>query len=213
MGTRCNIAVLLKEEDRRRGKMTFDKSLIPVIYKDPLHPRALLKDIPYRPFDLSRVGKDQVLRIYCQWDGYAKNGVGQTLLEHYNSHEKALNLMLGGHLENLTNYTDTDGTVRLGYQNWAMSGRDRGQGVYIPQDRLINIEERDSTTLDGLYWYLFMDGKWHVHHLDVEYLRMAAPDNPEIAPLPFWIPLEEFIRKDMDERIETLVFQLLRKAV
>ena len=213
MGTRCNIAVLLKEEDRKRGKMTFDKSLIPVVYNERNRSAMPFQDVPYRPFDLSRVGEGQVLRIYCQFDGYTKRGVGETLLTHYGTYGKALNLMLGGHLENLMSYVDTNGTVRLGYQNWAMSGRDKAQGQrYVPQDRLINIEAADSTTLDGLYWYLFTDGKWHVHRLDVDHIQRRLPDDPEFKTLPFWVPLDEFIRRDLDERADELLRMLRRKS-
>ena len=204
MSTRCNIAVLPREEDRRRGKITFDKALIPVVYENRFRTGARFRDVPYRPFDLSRVGKGQALRIYCQTDGYAKGGVGETLLEHYNSYEKALNLMLGGHLEDLTSYTDKDGTVRLGYQNWAMSGRDKGQPEYVPQDRLVLMEDPDTTTLDGLYRYLFINGKWHVHHLSVDHLRKQFPDDPVMVALPYWVLLDEFIRNGIEERIESL---------
>ena len=38
---------------------------------------------------------EEYIGIYCHWDGYL-DGVGKALKEHFNTYDKALNLVLGG---------------------------------------------------------------------------------------------------------------------
>lgn len=205
MGTRCNIAVLLRPQDRRT--IRFNKKLIPVISEVPAWQKReaglpTFEGIPYRTADLSGVPEGMAIRIYCQFDGYVKGGVGQTLAEYYDSPEAALNLAAGGNLETLCTYTDKDGTIRGGYRNWAMSGRDRGQARFIPQDRLFRFEKPAETVEDGLYMYLYKDGQWWVHNKKIKYAAAENPNIKELQDLPFWIPVREYIEKDIDRIID-----------
>lgn len=42
-----------------------------------------------------------LLGVYCHWDGYIDYGVGETLLNHYNSHFKAMRLIKHGDMSSL----------------------------------------------------------------------------------------------------------------
>ena len=53
----------------------------------------------------------KVIRIYHHWDGYP-DGVGKTLLEEFNSYEKAINLMSFG------DASDICGTNAVFYNSW-----------------------------------------------------------------------------------------------
>ncbi len=184
MATRCNIAVLLEPQDLKVAPRTFDKRLIPFVYRENPYWKTFCKtptfeNVPYRPVDLSGIPLGKVVRILCRFDGEVRDGVGEELLKAYGTKEKALNLVLGGHLENLASFM-RDGKVRFGYENWAMSGRDRGQGRYVPQDRLFVVEDPDKTALDGAYMYLFKDGRWLVHNVN------------DTKDIPFWTPVAQY---------------------
>ena len=43
----------------------------------------------------------QYVGVYCHWDGYIINGVGETLLKHYNTYLKALRLIKRGEIQGL----------------------------------------------------------------------------------------------------------------
>ena len=92
MSTRSCIIVKIKKEDL--GKvMKFNESLVRGLEsweknesKEGYFPEITLKY--------------QYLSVYCHWDGYLE-GVGAELKEHYNTYEKALNLVLGGSISSI----------------------------------------------------------------------------------------------------------------
>ena len=92
----------------------------------------------------------KVIRIYHHWDGYP-DGVGKTLLEEFNSYEKALNLMAFGDASSI------DGTTAVFYNSWR-----EGEEWKHTQPRQYHTEIEYEVTCDEDYAYLFKDGKWYV---------------------------------------------------
>ena len=92
----------------------------------------------------------KVIRIYHHWDGYP-DGVGLTLLEEFNSYEKAINLIAFGDASSIT------GTNAVFYNSW----RD-GEDWKITKPRQYASEQSYEESCDEDYAYLFKDGKWYV---------------------------------------------------
>ena len=134
MATRSNIAIILKEEDKARVFAELNERLEEV-------------------GDRFRYGVDNgnVLQIYCHWDGYP-DGVGQDLLDDFNSYDKALELILeGDHSTPHESYTSMGG-------DW-----ESNRPVQRTQPR--RCEE---------YLYVFKDGNWKIpvndEMIDIEYI-------------------------------------------
>lgn len=88
---------------------------------------------------------NEYIGTYCHWDGYL-DGVGKALKEHFNTYEKALNLVLGGSCTSI----DDDGKImhfatRKG-ENW---------DILQPKqsDNPISLAKQE-------YCYLFEDDQW-----------------------------------------------------
>ena len=92
----------------------------------------------------------EVIRIYHHWDGYP-SGVGKTLLEEFNSYEKAINLIAFGDASTI------DGTTAVFYNSW----RD-GEDWKHTKPRQYTSEQAYEDSCDEDYAYLFKDGKWYV---------------------------------------------------
>jgi hypothetical protein len=98
--------------------------------------------------------------VYCHFDGYL-DGVGQMLFDHYNSQEKADELVSYGDMSCLYEKCDKpeghsyDTPVR-GYTVYY--GRDRGE---TGTDAVIsdNFTDAQKAAHEG-YLYVFKDGKW-----------------------------------------------------
>ena len=45
--------------------------------------------------------QNEIFGVYCHYDGYIKDGVGETLLKHYTSYAKAKRLMKHGDMSSL----------------------------------------------------------------------------------------------------------------
>ena len=123
----------------------------------------------------SRIGlqlcDDSILSVYCHWDGYPEfNGV--KLLEHFNSYEKAAELIDGGDISCLW--------TNLGWNNETLPTT--GPQYYSSRGEVT--EPRLDKTLgeylsDGEeYAYLFANGEWvcydlHIGRVKVE-IHVAA---------------------------------------
>lgn len=134
MSTRSNIAIILKEEDKE------------VVFAE-LNKR--LEDTGER--FRYRVDNGNVLQIYCHYDGYLR-GVGQDLLNDFNSYNKALKLILEGDRSTpYISYTSVG-------EDWA-SNR--------PEQRMHVSRHED-------YLYVFKDGVWKIpvndEMIDIEYI-------------------------------------------
>ncbi len=138
MSTRCNICVVLKDEDLGK-ELKFDVSKIGKKYADK---------------HINKVGtvtsNVKYLSIYNHSDGYYE-GVGRTLLNEFNTYDKALNLVLGG-----------DASVIIGekvFQYCAWLGESWEDCK--PEKSFSEPECKN------VYLYKFEDGNWYVkHYLD-----------------------------------------------
>lgn len=122
MATRSNIAIILKEEDKAQVFAELNKKL---------------EDAG----DRFRYGVDNgnVLQIYCHWDGYP-SGVGQDLLNSFDSYGQALNLIL-------------EGDHSTPYESYTSKGEDWVSNR--PDQRTLPRRYND-------YLYVFKDGNWKI---------------------------------------------------
>ena len=102
---RCNIAIILRSEDRNKVLNVMDEMF------DGCRPKVRCPDcrtckkiVDIRDIfpDCEPKGKP-VLQIYCHWNGHPSD-VGSVLVKNYNSYEKALALILCGDLSILTKF-------------------------------------------------------------------------------------------------------------
>lgn len=121
-----------------------------------------------------------VKSIYCHWDGYY-SGVGKTLVEHYNTEEKANAVVALGGLstlqENLSpvpqaneRYTRSgeepkiilakDHSFDTPQENVTVAyHRDRGDELSI--DKFTDLKKYNRSGNFQAYDYLYKDGAWH----------------------------------------------------
>ena len=122
----------------------------------------------------SRIGiqlsDDSILSVYCHWDGYPEfNGV--KLVEHFNSYEKAAELIDGGDISALW--------TNAGWQNETLPAT----GPLYYSSRGENLRPRLDVNLieylgDGEeYAYLFTNGEWVCYDLDEtpKTVKIAVP--------------------------------------
>jgi hypothetical protein len=112
----------------------------------------------------SRIGvqlKDgSVLSVYCHWDGYPEWN-GKKLKEHFNSYEKAAELIDGGDISSL--WTDTDWNHMKMEEHRTLYYVERGQE---DQEVEPNLDNSFQAFIKGVndswadYAYLFADGEW-----------------------------------------------------
>ena len=134
--------------------------------------------------------KDNVFKtVYCHWDGYPE-GVGQTLLDHYNEYSKIEELINNGDMSSLreeikpslkTHHVITD--WKTGKKTFTLNehsfetpheqvtifyGRDRG-------DENIKARVNKKYPKDIDMWqefeYLYRDGKWFFKEVDHKRFR------------------------------------------
>lgn len=109
---------------------------------------------------------NHILFVYCHFDGYL-SGVGKTLLEHYNTIERVVELVSNGAISSLGPHCDKpEGhsftTPKKGYTVYY--GRDRGEvGCRIPQ-RCFSHHGMQTEQ----YQYLFKEGKWFYRKPDIQ---------------------------------------------
>lgn len=136
MATRSNIAIILKEEDKARVFAELNERLEKV-------------------GERFRYGVDNgnTLQIYCHWDGYPE-GVGQDLLNDFNSYDEALKLILKG--DHSTPYE----SYISGGEDW-VSNRP---------------EQRTQPGCLEAYLYVFKDGEWKMPTEDDAYEDLVDKD-------------------------------------
>jgi hypothetical protein len=148
MSTNC--CIILKVRDTDKGKLlSFNKSKLPLVLKN------------WKAFDKNnnliwdRTGIDTTnpimvnsdfIAIYCHWDG---DDVGETLKEHFNDYETALNLLVGGFCSGIAS-----GHVA----HYANRNIDKWCNIKPIQGSFNKVYE----TIYGRYTYLFEDGIWKV---------------------------------------------------
>jgi hypothetical protein len=112
----------------------------------------------------SRIGvqlKDgSVLSVYCHWDGYPEFN-GKKLKEHFNSYEKAAELIDGGDISSL--WTDTDWNHMKMEEHRTLYYVERGQEDQDVEPNLHNSFQSFISSVNDSwsdYAYLFADGEW-----------------------------------------------------
>lgn len=142
MSTRCNIAVVVKESDRKRSLNLIDYAeeagfdLNRICTGDKL---VFWKKIYNKAITMN---DKAVLQIYCHHDGYP-DGVGAELIKHFNTYEEALALVLAGD----TSYLE-DG-------NTGAYAVDEGYEDTLP-------EALDEPLKHNDYLYTWKDGEWKI---------------------------------------------------
>lgn len=155
MSTRSRIAIVLKEEDK--GKKLFPKTeLLYGVLDHSENENPILHE---------SVFEKGIVSIYHHWDGYP-DGVGVTLMKHYNDYEKVLNLMLMGDASTINPDSDTDKITFYNYwrnEDWS--------DVHPFQHN--TVEELKKCVRNGWEEYLYIyqpneDGKyeWYVTSVD-----------------------------------------------
>jgi hypothetical protein len=116
---------------------------------------------------------DRIKAVYCHWDGYVE-GVGATLLEHYQASPKANNLVALGNISSLQadigeqhafSKFDTPGIeMRVHNEDWCtFYGRDRGEPGQEFKSFGTEAEWMDYYDGSGAEYYYIMDnGVWYV---------------------------------------------------
>lgn len=136
MSTRSNIGIVVRDIDK--GK-TFTPQL------SLLH-QELYSDLKMPVLHDTHINTNtEIIQIYHHTDGYPE-GLGELLLEHYNSYEKALNITLFGDCSSLFD-TRFYNTWREG-EDW--------NGTK-PQQKLLGKISKVSND----YYYLFDNGEWY----------------------------------------------------
>ena len=135
MATNSHIYIKLEDSDKNR----FIKA-----NKELLHG---FEEWNYNPPKIKINENDIYLGIYCHWDGYIRNGIGEELVEHYDTHEKVLNLMACGDCSRIVDsviaYYPQRGNKK---ENW----------------NICRPYSFDEPTFRGSYSYLFENGEWYV---------------------------------------------------
>lgn len=109
----------------------------------------------------------QINSIYCHHDGYV-DGVGLTLMNHYNSYELASELVGGGDLSVLGSKIKPDLTCDHTFENPQQGvcfyyGRD-GQEPYTGYEQFESYLEYRMCCDFQEFNYLFHEGEWHVYN-------------------------------------------------
>jgi len=122
----------------------------------------------------SRIGlqlsDDSILSVYCHWDGYPEfNGV--KLVEHFNSYEKAAELIDGGDISALwTNAGWSNETLpATGPLYYSSRGED------LPPRYDISAKTYLANVYDEVYAYLFVNGEWVCYEVH---------ETPKIVEIP-----------------------------
>ena len=92
----------------------------------------------------------EVIRIYHHFDGYPK-ALGKTLLEDYNTYEKAINLMSFGDASSIIS------DIAVFYNSW----RDGEDWIYTKPKQFDSEKTFEEKTIES-YIYLFKEGQWYV---------------------------------------------------
>lgn len=127
----------------------------------------------------SRIGYFEdgiVYSVYCHFDGYPE-GVGATLFEHYNSMEKARDLVSLGNISSLgasLDYSEDPSVGTRDYFRW------RGEPIQIERDFGIDDYLNCGFDCGEDYLYLFLFGFWLVYSSD----------------LNVWLPVDVVLKKE-----------------
>ncbi len=108
--------------------------------------------------------------IYCHWDGYPE-GVGVTLLAHYNDEKKVSELISLGDVSNLCERIIPNGPHSFDKPETGCTvfyGRDRGEENVGFQECGPDSLKFLIKSYDHDYAYVFENGKWTVNGKDLQ---------------------------------------------
>lgn len=92
---------------------------------------------------------------YCHWDGHPTN-VGRVLIEHFNTHDKVLNLISGGEMSSMCG----NAGVKY-YKTWRNQIWNRTLNAVCPLQTSDSPSKKDGFPYhDCDYIYLFRNGRW-----------------------------------------------------
>lgn len=127
----------------------------------------------------SRIGyfKNGLIKsVYCHFDGYPE-GVGYTLLDHYQDLRKVMSLVSLGSISCLGESVEFSGDVPNGtrdYHRW------RGDVIEIETDYGEHDYWNCAFDCGEDYAYLFKDGKWfYMNYLDDSIKRLEKKEEDE----------------------------------
>ena len=118
-----------------------------------------------------------VSQVYCHWDGYLE-GVGKTILEHYNTREAVEKLLAGGSISSLGEYVSDDeksfNKKHDDEDDYTVYYTYRGEVIVIEEfESLSDYEENHQYeefeyifTQDNV-WSVFFNGDWHDLELEL----------------------------------------------
>jgi hypothetical protein len=118
-----------------------------------------------------------VSQVYCHWDGYLE-GVGKTILEHYNTREAVEKLLAGGSISSLGEYVSDDeksfNKKHDDEDDYTVYYTYRGEDPVIEEfESLSDYEENHQYeefeyifTQDNV-WSVFFNGDWHDLELEL----------------------------------------------
>ena len=118
-----------------------------------------------------------VSQVYCHWDGYLE-GVGKTLLEHYNTREAVEKLLASGSISSLGEYVSDDeksfDKKHDDEDDYTVYYTYRGEDPVIEEfESLSDYEENHQYeefeyifTQDNV-WSVFFNGDWHDLELEL----------------------------------------------
>jgi hypothetical protein len=141
MSTSSYIGVVIKPQDRGsiiKPNLDLLGKGIASEFKNPLLHNTVIDE------------ESEVIRIYHHWDSYPK-GLGVTLMEDFNSYEKALNLMGFGDASSIVSEVPTF------YNSW----RSGEEWAYTKPHQFKSEQLFESKSTES-YIYLFKDGNWWV---------------------------------------------------
>ena len=148
MSTPSRIIIKVCKEDVGR-KIKFDSTKLPIPLKEWIETDENGKVwLNQQGKDLCRVVtlKGDYIGIYCHWDG-CLDSVGETLKEHFNDYETALNLLVGGFCSGIASGHVAHYANRIG-DKWAEIKPIQG-----------NIDKLRKN-IYGQYEYVFDNNKW-----------------------------------------------------
>lgn len=144
MATKCRVWVKVDPKDKGETK-TPKLEILPLNLNENNYPCGSYK-IPQCE-GLLYIG------VYVHFDGYDRDGVGETLRKYFTKYEQVLNLILLGSLRYVHYFTGI-----CAYHNW------RNEKTQISKCKPDTREHfiRTLETSDYPYEYVFEDGQWSV---------------------------------------------------
>ena len=138
-------------------------------------------------------GNKEIISVYCHSDGYI-SGVGKTLLENYNTYEKAKELIRGGGISSLgSTLNDTS----FYFRDWGR--KDDKEPTKYNNEFCLMYELTGSTMIEYLYLYKNFD--WYVSqskYIDKKILGKNAYD----ISVAYWTNFKKvsLYKKELSEK-------------